>query len=119
MYAAAVETVGRRRIVEQNRPNVPATTAVITKMTSVLNTCVGDTPPKKKTRLKSGIEAAISNNALTNPAINFPASSEKAESLEHKSRSKVCLSFSPFMAVAVKAGAINTIKKSCINESRA
>ena len=119
MYAAAVETVGRRKRVEQDRPNVPATTAVITNMTSVLNTCVGDTPPKKKTRLKSGIDAAISNNALTNPAISFPASSEKAESLEHKSRSKVCRSFSPFIAVAVKAGAINTIKKSCINESRA
>ena len=98
---------------------MPATIAVIMNITSVLRTCNGETPPKKKTRLNSGIEAAISNNTLTNPAINLPASSEKAESLEHKSRSKVCRSFSPLMAVAVNAGAINTIKKSCMNDSKA
>ena len=88
-------------------------------MTSVLKTCVGETPPKKKTRLKSGIDAAISKSALANPAISFPASRVKAESLEHKRRSKVCRSFSPLIVVAVKAGEINTIKKSCIYESRA
>ena len=98
---------------------MPVTNAVITKTTSVLSTCDGATPPKKKTRLKSGIDAAISKSALARPAISFPASSENAESLEHKSRSKVCRSFSPFILVEVKAGEINTIKKSCINESRA
>ena len=119
MYAAAVEAVGRCTRVEQNRLKVPATIAVVMNITSVMRTCNGETPPKKKTRLKSGIEAAISNNTLTKPAINLPASREKAESLEHKSRSKVCRSFSPLMAVAVNAGAINMIKKSCMNESKA
>ena len=106
-------------MVEQHKLNVPATKAVIMKIISVLRTCTGETPPKKKTRLKSGIEAAINNNTLTNPAINLPANRENAESLEHNRRSKVCRSFSPLMAVAVKAGAINMIRKSCMNDKRA
>src|SRR5579863_10418135 len=105
----AVETLGRWNRVEQERPKVPATTAVITHRSSMANTWDGATPPKKKTRLKSGIDAAINNSTFASPAISFPISREKAESFEQSSRSKVWRSFSPLMEVEVKAGAINTI----------
>src|SRR5437764_12289983 len=108
----AVEAVVRCTRVEQNRLNVPATIAVIMNITSVPRTCNGETPPKKKTRLKRGIDEAISKNTLANDAISLPATNEYAKTLEHKSRWKVCRSFSQFMPVAVNAGAINTINKS-------
>src|SRR5216683_4539301 len=115
----AVETLGRCKSVEQKRPKVPATMAVMTQMSSIANTCDGATPPKKKTRLKSGIEATINNSTFASPAISLPVSSEKAESFEQSNRSKVCRSFSPLMEVDVKAGAIKTIQASCTNESKA
>src|SRR5579859_3806935 len=115
----AVETLGRGKTVEQKRPKVPATMAVMTPMSSMAKTCDGATPPKKKTRLNTGIEAAINNSTFASPAISLPVSSEKAESLEQSSRSKVCRSFSPLMEVEVKAGEIKTIKASCTKESRA
>src|ERR1700694_4888554 len=115
----AVETLGRWKTVEQKRPKVPATMAVMTQMSSISNTCDGATPPKKKTRLKIGIDAAINNSTFASPAISFPVSSENAESFEQSNRSKVCRSFSPLMAVDVKAGAIKTTQASCTDESRA
>ena len=111
----AVDTAGRLKSVEQNRPIAPAHMAVTTKMRYALITWSGLTPPNKKTRLKSGIDAAMNKHALTNPATSLPAISAKAESCEDKSRSKVCRSFSPLIAVEVNAGVINKIRVSCTN----
>src|SRR6266567_3038966 len=85
IYVMAVDTVGRRTSVEQNRPKAPIGMAVNTKTTSAFITCEGETPPKKKTRLNSGSEAAINRNVLANPATSLPASNEKEESREHMS----------------------------------
>src|SRR5947209_3245928 len=98
-------------MVEQNRPNVPIIIAVTTKISKALATCEGEMPPKKKTRLKSGTEAAIRSSALAMPATNFPETSDREESREHNNRSKVCRSFSPLIVVEVKAGVINMIRK--------
>src|SRR5947209_10898317 len=87
MYAIAVETAGRLKTVEQNRPKVPIMNVVTTNTRRAVSTCAGDTPPKKKTRLNRGAEAAISSSAFASPATSLPETSEKDESREHKSRS--------------------------------
>jgi len=117
-YVTAVETAGRARNVEQSKPNVPTMIAVIMKTSEPSKTWDGATPPKKKTRLKSGMDAAIKRNAFTSPATSLPETKEKAESFEQRSKSNVCRSFSPFTDVAVKAGVIKRMRKSCTTESK-
>jgi hypothetical protein len=51
--------------------------------------CERETPPKKRIRLKNGMEPKITNNELVNPEINLLAINENAEIPEHISISNV------------------------------
>jgi hypothetical protein len=111
-YVTAVEIAGRGNIAEQRNPSVAIITAVTLNMRRSWRRVAGAIPPKKKTRLKSGIDAAISKSELLRPATSLPVTRENDERRENISISYVCRSFSPLIAVAVKAGVINRMRRS-------
>src|SRR5258708_1083941 len=109
----AVETERLAKIVEQSNPKLAIIAAVITNIAKSCSISCGANPPKKKTRLKSGMAAAMSRSTLLKPAMNFPATREKEESCEQSSMSYVLSSFSALTALDVKDGVINMMSIIC------
>jgi hypothetical protein len=85
----AVEIAGLGKSVEHRKPNVATSRAVVTNVRRSCKTVKGATPPKKKIKLKSGIDAAINKSELLRPAKSLPVTSENDEIREHMSISYV------------------------------
>ena len=70
-------------------------------------------PPKYIIKAKIGIVATIVKAISESPDKNFPVTIDMGDIFVTKRRSRVCLSLSPLILPAVKAGVISNTSTNC------